>query len=122
MPDEIMQGWPVHIRQTSQPNPANPLTVLLCDYGNDHLAQSQSARGSPSFHAPPISFIHLDYALQTIPSQTSITRRSLWSIARVVRWLPSPKTRCNPSALTPPFWLVIYNIAVNQVASGSLVS
>ncbi len=40
----------------------------------------------------------------------------------MVRWLPSPRTRCRPSALAPGFWLTTHQIARNHNVSGVRVS
>ena len=54
------------------------------------------------------------------PGRT-IARRNLCSQAQAVSYEPKASARCRPSALTPPFWLVMYQAAANQSVSGERV-
>jgi hypothetical protein len=104
VPDEVMQGWLVHIGQTLELNPVNPQTVRLCGHGDDHFAQRQSARDSASFHAAPISFIHLDYALQkTIPFQTCHRPPLFMEDCPCCPIAAQPQNPLQSSVLTPSF-------------------
>ena len=48
--------------------------------------------------------------------------RSLCSQIHTVSYLVSPKTLCKPKALTPCFWLVMYQMAQNHRRNGFRVS
>jgi len=51
-------------------------------------------------------------------SGRTIARRSLCIHAHAVSYEPNPRTLCRPSAETPFFWLVMNQIAANQVDKG----
>ena len=66
--------------------------------------------------------IDLNPARQSVRSGRTIARRSLCSQVHAVSWLPSPRTRCKPSALAPCFRLIRYHMARNHISRGLRVS